>query len=147
MEMSKHPQCKILPFFGQLDQYLTLSAVAIEQCERRVLKGEKVPASEKIVSIFEEHTHIIKRGKSQSPTEFGHKVLITTAKSGLITQYQVFQGNPDDAHMIPDILVNHQNQYGQAPKSLCGDRPFFGSDNEKKAHKAGVEEVSICKPG
>ena len=147
MEMSKHPQCKTLPFFEQLDHYLTLSAVAIKQCERRVLKGEKVPTSEKIVSIFEEHTDIIKRGKSQSPTEFGHKVLITTAKSGLITQYQVFRGNPDDAHMIPDILANHQNQYGQAPQNLCGDRRFFSSDNEKKAYQQGVEKVSICKPG
>lgn len=131
-EMSKHPQPETLPFLEQLDHYLTTSAVAIVQCERRVLKGEKIPSSEKIVSIVEDHTDIIRRGESQSPTEFGHKVLITTAKSGLITQYQVFQGNPDDAHMIPDILTNHQNQYGQAPKSLCGDRRFFSADNEKK---------------
>jgi IS5 family transposase len=146
-EMIKHPQSKTLPLLEQLDHYLTLSAVVIIQCERRVLKGEKVPSSDKIVSIFEDHTDIIKRGKSHCPTEFGHKVLVTTAKSGLITQYQVFQGNPDDAHMIPDILTNHQNQYGKAPKSLCGDRRFFSSDNEKKAYQSGIEKVSICKPG
>jgi IS5 family transposase len=146
-ELSKHPQCKTSPLLDQLDHYLTLSAVAIVQCERRVLKGEKIPSSEKIVSIFEDHTDIIKRGKTQSPTEFGHKVLVSTAKSGLITQYQVFQGNPDDAHMIPDILSNHQNQYGQAPKSLCGDRRFFNADNERKAYQSGIEKVSICKPG
>ena len=146
-QMSKDPYPNTLPFSEQLDHYLTMSAVAIDQCERRVLNGEKVPASDKIVSIFEEHTDIIKRGKSQSPTEFGHKVLITTAKTGLITQYHVFRGNPDDAHMIPDILTNHQNQYGKAPQSLCGDRRFFSSDNEEKAYQAGVEKVSICKPG
>jgi IS5 family transposase len=146
-ELSFHPQSETLPFLEQLDHYLTLSAVAIFQCKRRVLKGEKVPSSEKIVSIFEDHTDIIKRGKSQSPTEFGHKVMVTTAKSGLITQYQVFQGNPDDAHMIPDILSKHQNQYGQAPKSLCADRRFFSTENEKKAYQSGVEKVSICKPG
>ena len=146
-EIRKHPQPNTLPFLEQLDHYLSMSGVVIDQCERRVLKGEKVPASDKIVSIFEDHTDIIKRGKTQSPTEFGHKVLITTAKSGLITQYQVFRGNPDDAHMIPDILAIHQHQYGNAPKSLCGDRRFFSSDNEKKAYRAGVEKVSICKPG
>ena len=146
-EMSKHPQYNTLPFFEQLDHYLTLSALAIDQCERRILKGERVPSSKKIVSIFEDHTDIIKRGKSQSPTEFGHKVLIATAKSGLITQYQVFRGNPDDAHMIPDILTLHQQQYGQTPKSLCGDRRFFSADNEKNAYQSGVEKVSICKPG
>lgn len=146
-EMNKYPSSKTLPLYKELDHYLNISTAAMDQCERRVLKGEKVPASDKIVSIFEDHTDIIRRGKSQSPTEFGHKVLIATAKSGLITQYKVFRGNPDDAHMIPDILSNHQNQYGQPPQSLCGDRRFFSSDNEKKTYKAGVEKVSICKPG
>ena len=146
-EMSKHPQGKTLSLYEQLDHYLSMSAVAIDQCERRLLKGEKVPASEKILSIFEEHTDIIKRGKSQSPTEFGHKVLISTAKSGLITQYQVFRGNPDDANMIPDILAIHQKQYGYAPDELCGDRRFFSLDNEQLAYQEDVKKVSICKPG
>ena len=146
-EMRKHPQGKTLSLYEQLDNHLNMSAVAIDQCERRLLKEEKVPASEKILSIFEEHTDIIKRGKSQSPTEFGHKVLISTAKSGLITQYEVFRGNPDDANMIPDILAIHQKQYGHAPDKLCGDRRFFSLDNEQLAYQEGVKKVSICKPG
>jgi IS5 family transposase len=44
---------------NELDDFLTLAAVAIDQCEHRVLNGEKVPRSEKIVSIFEDHTDII----------------------------------------------------------------------------------------
>jgi IS5 family transposase len=146
-EMNQHPYSRTLPFFETLEHYLAISAIAINQCERRILKGEKVSASDKIVSIFEDHTDIIRRGKSQSPTEFGHKVLIATAKSGLITQYQVFRGNPDDAHMIPDIISRHKKQYGQVPQSLCGDRRFFSPDNEDKAYQSGIEKVSICKPG
>ena len=146
-EMRKYPLLASLSLCEELAHYLTLAETAIDQCERRVVKGERVPASEKIVSIFEDHTDIIKRGKTQSPTEFGHKVLITTAKSGLITQYQVFRGNPDDAHMIPDILAIHQKQYGYAPTKLCGDRRFFSVDNEQLAYQEGVKKVSICKPG
>jgi len=146
-EMRKHPEPASLSLCEKLDHYLTLAATAIHQCERRVLKGEKVPASEKILSLFEAHTDIIKRGKSQSPTEFGHKVLITTAQSGLITQYQVFRGNPDDAHMIPDILALHEKHYGHAPDKLCGDRRFFSVDNERLAYHKGVKKVSLCKPG
>ena len=145
--MGKYPTQETLSLYEELDHFLTMTAAALDQCERRVLKGGKVPASDKILSIFEEHTDIIKRGKSQSPTEFGHKVLITTAKSGLITQFQTFRGNPDDAKMMPDILTNHQNQYGQAPRNLCGDRRFFSSYNEAKAYEEGVKKVSICKPG
>ena len=146
-EMRKQPVPTSLPLCEELAHYLTLAETAIDQCERRVLKGERVPASEKIVSIFEDHTDIIKRGKSQSPTEFGHKVLITTAQSGLITQYQTFRGNPDDAHLVPDILALHQKQYGHAPNKFCGDRRFFSVDNEQLAYQEGVKKVSICKPG
>lgn len=145
LKISPHIEAEAL--YEQLDHYLTLTAVAIDQCERRVIKGETVPASEKIVSIFEEHTDIIKRGKSQSPTEFGHKVLVASAKSGLITQYEVFRGNPGDSEMLSDILTRHQSQYGHAPDNLCGDRRFFSSANEKMAYKNQVKKVSICKPG
>lgn len=137
----------LMQLCDELDHYLTLSAVTIDQCERRVLNGEKVPAAEKIVSIFEEHTDIIKRGKSQSKTEFGHKVLFTTGKSGLITQYDSFRGNPDDGQMLPAVLARHQHQYNRGPKALSADRRFFSADNESKARQYGVERISINKPG
>jgi IS5 family transposase len=146
-ELDKYPLGQLDNLYVELDHYLNLAASAIDQCERRVIKGEKVPAPQKIVSIFEEHTDVIKRGKSQSPTEFGHKVLIATAKSGLITQYQTLRGNPDDAELFPNVLQIHQKQYDRSPHNICGDRRFFSPDNEKKAYKEGVKKVSICKPG
>ena len=145
LENSAHLEA--IGLHDELDHYLTLAAVAIDQCERRVLKGETVPAEEKLVSIFEEHTDIIKRGKSQSPTEFGHKVLVTSGKSGLITQYQTFRGNPSDDTMLADIIASHQQQYQRAPWHLSGDRRFFSAENEKQAYESGVKKVSICKPG
>jgi IS5 family transposase len=146
-QMGKDLSLSALPLCDELDHYLTLCAVAITQCERRILKGEKVHASEKILSIFEDHTDIIKRGKSQSPTEFGHKVIIATAKSGLITQCQVLRGNPADDQLFPELLTIHQKQYGQAPENFCADRRFFSPDNEELAYTEGVKKVSICKPG
>ncbi|MFH1318466.1 MAG: ISNCY family transposase [Candidatus Omnitrophota bacterium] len=146
-ELLVSPHIEAIAFNSELKHYLNLFSIAISQCERRIIKGEKVPASEKIVSIFEEHTDIIKRGKSQCPTEFGHKVLITTGKSGLITYYQSFRGNPCDGLMLPDILTTHKKLYGQYPKYLAGDRRFFSTDNENLAYEKGVAKVSICKPG
>ncbi len=146
-KLSKCSDFQAVYFHEQLDHYLTLAAVAIDQCERRVLHDEKVPASEKIVSIFEEHTDIIKRGKSQCPTEFGHKVLVASGKSGVITQCQCFRGNPCDGDMVSGILESHQKQYGKAPWALAGDRRFFSADNETAAYGSGVKRVSVCKPG
>jgi len=133
--------------YWQLDHYLTMMAPAIDQCERRMLKGEDVDASEKIVSIFEEHTDIIRRGKSSSSTEFGHKVLFTAGKTGLITQYKVLHGNPGDGDFLPEIITTHKRQFGQAPHGICADRRFFSDDNETMAYREGVKQVSICKPG
>jgi IS5 family transposase len=140
--------CEDVPTeYWQLDHYLTMMAPAIDQCERRILKGEKVDACEKIVSIFEDHTDIIRRGKSSSPTEFGHKVLFTAGKTGLITQYQVLRGNPGDGDFLPQIIETHKHQFGRAPHSISADRRFFSEDNESAAYREGVKQVSICKPG
>jgi IS5 family transposase len=138
---------QLTALYEQLDHYLTLAAVTIDQCERRVLKGEQVPAEQKVVSIFEEHTDIICRGKSMSPTEFGHKVLFATGKSGLITQYQVLCGNPGDNELLPGLLHQHKRQYGNTPHMLCADRRFYSAENEKIAYDQGVKRVSIVKPG
>ena len=141
------PHLEALALHEQLDHFLTLAAVAIEQSERRVLEGEKVPVDEKIVSIFEEHTDIIKRGKSQCPTEFGHKILVVSGKSGLFTQFDTLRGNPSDDSLVPDILTKHEQQYQQAPWHFAGDRRFFSTANEELAYEAGVKKISICKPG
>ena len=130
---------QLIALHEQLDHYLTLAAVAITQCEWRVLKGEKVPAEQKVVSLFEEHTDIICRGKSMSPTEFGHEVLFATGKSGLITQYQVLEGNPGDNELLPGLLVTHKRQYGKAPRMFCAYRRFFSTENEETAHTHGVK--------
>ena len=64
----------------------------IDQTERRVVRGEKVPASEKIVSSFEDHTDIIVKG--QRDTQFGHKVFLTGGASNLILDCLIERGNP-----------------------------------------------------
>jgi hypothetical protein len=65
----------------------------IGQARRRVLDGEQVPTSEKIYSIFEPHTDLIKRGKVRAPVEFGHKVFLAESAKGLVTQYEMLRGN------------------------------------------------------
>jgi IS5 family transposase len=134
---------------SELDEYTALAAQAIEQCGRRVLADEKVPASEKIVSIFENHTDIIRRGKTMSPTEFGHKVLMATGATGLVTQYKVCEGNPGDNELFGGILEKHVDQFGAAPREFAGDRRFYSADNEELAagDPFNVERVSIPKPG
>ena len=71
----------------ELERFEGLLERVVEQTERRVLKGERVAAGEKLVSLFEEHTAIIARGKVGKKTEFGRKVWLSEVEGGIITGY------------------------------------------------------------
>jgi transposase, IS5 family len=75
----------------EIAYYCGLEAQVIDQARRRVLDGEQVPNEEKIFSIFETHTDLLKRGKVRTPVEFGHKVFLAESAIGLITQYEVLK--------------------------------------------------------
>jgi len=123
----------------EIQRFCGLADRIIAQTRRRVLEGEQVPAGEKIYSIFEPHTDLIKRGKAQKPVEFGHKVFLAESRIGLITQYCVLAGNPKDhIHVLPS-LQKHQEFFGVAPDLYAGDRGFYSTTNHEACRHAGVE--------
>jgi IS5 family transposase len=138
---------EVMSLTHEITHYLALADRVWDQAHRRVVLGEMVPAAEKIVSIFEEHTDIICRGKTDSPTEFGHKFDIATGRSGLIVRYEVLEGNPCDGEILERALRDHIELFGRAPKRLTADRRYHSARNEKIARELGVEQVALPKPG
>jgi len=132
---------------AEIDHYCGLGDRVNDQARRRVLEGEQVPNNEKLFSIFETHTDLIKRGKILKPVEFGHKVFIAESACGLITQYRVLEGNPTDDSHVPSSLKRHQETFGEAPSVYSGDRAFFSQDNIKRCKDAGVGLVCIPQRG
>lgn len=131
-----------------LEHYLPLLEQVIEQTRRRVLQGETVPASEKIVSMFEPHTAIIRRGKSAPhETEFGRKFWCSEVDGGLVSEYRLLEGNPADADQWPLCLEHHIALFGHAPKTATADRGVYSPANEDCAKQAGVAEVALPQPG
>ena len=128
-------------------QYCELGERVIGQTRRRVLEGEEVPAEEKVYSIFEPHTDLIKRGKQRMPVEFGHKVFLAESAQGLITDYQVLEGNPADTGQVKGSLDRHAEVFGEGPECYAGDRGFFSAENEQACRQAGVREVCIPQRG
>ena len=131
----------------QIDHYCGLGERVIDQARRRVLLGEQVPNDEKVYSIFEPHTDLIKRGKVLTPMEFGHKVFLAESAQGLITQYDVLSGNPHDADHVEASLSRHQAMFGSAPQLYSSDRGFFSEDNLASCQLSGVAIVSIPQRG
>jgi IS5 family transposase len=119
----------------------------IAQAERRVLHGESVPAAAKLVSVFEPHTAIVRRGKAHIPAEFGRKVLLDEVDGGLITRYAVLTGNPPDAPELATSLAHHQACFARPPLLLAADRAFFTLDNDKLARERGVRSIALPRQG
>jgi transposase, IS5 family len=132
---------------NEIDHYCGLGDRVIDQARRRVLQGEQVPNAEKIYSIFETHTDLIKRGKVLTPVEFGHKVFLAESAQGLITQYEVLQGNPGDDQQVEPSLERHKENFGRAPELYSSDRGFFSETNVKSCKKKGVKVVCIPQRG
>jgi transposase, IS5 family len=132
---------------NEITGYCQLADRVIDQTRRRVLQGEKVPAEEKIYSIFEPHTDVIKRGKAQKPVEFGHKVFLAESAQGLISDYQVLDGNPADSTHVASSLDRHKQIFGNPPELYASDRGFFSAENVQACEKAGVTQVSIPQRG
>jgi len=132
---------------NEIDRLVPLVKQVIAQARRRVLEGEEVPAEEKLVSLFEPHTCIIRRGKVRQPTEFGRKVWLDEVDGGIISGYRVLEGNPADASQARPSLANHQRLFGHPPDLLAGDRGVHSRENELLARQLGVKQVVLPQAG
>jgi IS5 family transposase len=130
-----------------LQRITPLVQQVIAQAERRVLHGESVPASAKLVSLFEPHTAIVRRGKAHLPAEFGRKVMLDEVDGGLVTRYSVLVGNPPDAPELPTSLAHHQACFARAPAVLTADRAFFTLANEQLAHDVRIRSIALPRQG
>jgi transposase, IS5 family len=131
----------------EIEEYCGLGSRVIDQARRRVLNGEQVPNAEKIYSIFEPHTDLIKRGKVRTPVEFGHKVFLAESAQGLITQYEVLKGNPSDEVHVASSLDRHRETFGRVPELYGSDRGFFSEKNVASCAQEGVTVVCIPQRG
>src|ERR687895_89252 len=82
---------------GELDRLVPLARGVIEQAERRVLRGEAVPAADKVLSLVEPHTAVIPRHKAGQSVEFGRKLWLAEADGGIIADAELLDGAPPDA--------------------------------------------------
>jgi IS5 family transposase len=132
---------------GTLDHVIPLVQQVIGQTTRRVLQGEAVPAPEKLVSLFEPHTAIIRKGKPGKATEFGRVLWLDEVEGGIISRYAVLDGNPAEDAQLPPSLDHHVRLFKRPPRLLAGDRGVHTTANEQYAAAHGVKAVVLPKPG
>ena len=146
------PLCKTLRESGdltltglanELSHYLPLTRTVCSTAERAALKGETVPARDRIFSIFEEHTELIKRGKSSKPVEFGHAVWLSQNRAKFITDYEVLERTIPDTDLLEPIMNRHEGLFGSYPNAVAGDTGFRSGTDEMNRIEANIETVAV----
>ena len=132
-----------LSAIAELESYISRAQQVLDQSYRRIVKGEQVPSSDKIVSIFEEHTDIIVKGFRD--VVFGHKVMLSAGASGMILSVQTLSGNPKDSTLVADTLARHVELFGKAPLACAFDGCFASTDNRDHAKQLGVQNLTFSK--
>lgn len=127
----------------QLTRMLPRVAQVIDQTTRRVLQGETVPADEKLVSLFEAHADVLV--KDRRTTYYGHKIFLTTGRSGLILDCAIPKGNPGDVTWAVPLVRRQQRLFGWAPRQISLDGAFASQDNLTDCKALGVEDVCFAK--
>ena len=136
--------CSEVMWIGeQLAARLPAMRQAARVARRREFDGEKVPNDDKVFSIFEPHTELIKRGRRGRPVEFGHKVLLTQSKEKFITDYVVFQKNRPDEELLPLVIERHQERYGRRPESVAADKGFCPDEETYEDLEEEVDYLGV----
>jgi IS5 family transposase len=125
--------------------YLDLGRKVVDQTERRVVQQESVPATEKIVSIFEPHTDIIVKDRRE--TLYGHKVFLNVGASGMILDMLMERGNPADVTRAIPMLERHRDVMGRVPEQAAFDAGFTSSANIDSARELGVKAAYFARKG
>jgi transposase, IS5 family len=133
-----------------------LSGIALEMLEflpamRKVLRtakkvwlaGEVVPAKDRVYSIFEPHTELIKRGRSGKPVEFGHMILLGQTREKFITQFNVMRKKIHDSLLNQGIVDKHEESFGAPPETLVADKGFRAKAKPMEELAKRVDNVAI----
>ena len=127
-----------------LGKHLLLARQVVIQ-SHRAHNGEKVPASERIFSVFEEHTELLKRGKARKPTEFGHMVSIGQTAEKFISFYDVRSTSAHDTEMKDIALESHKKAFKAYPDKFTADKNYHVSKEDSDEWKKGAQESGrVC---
>ncbi len=140
---SKRGDLRVIQIISDLERFIPLAEQVLDIAYRRIVLKEKVPASEKLYSVFEEHTDIIVKG--QRDVVFGHKATITTGVTGLILDVEVHDGNPADATVVNEVFNRHKTFYGTAPESMVFDGCYSSEGNRNTLLNEGVKNLTFSK--
>ena len=140
--MPPRRRCQVLPLCESLESMAERVRRVLRQTKARILDGV-TQWPQKVVSLFEPHTEIIRKGKAGKPTEFGKMVQLQEAENQIITHYEVFAEKPSDRHLLLPAVKAQRRKLGRVPELVAGDAGFYSHVQEEGIKQLGVKYVSV----
>ena len=128
---------------AELKAFLPSMKKVVAQARRAQLEGEKLPAAQRVFSIFEPHTELIKRGRREKPVEFGHALLLCQTPEKFITDFEVFAERPADCTLTEQVIERHEKLFGQRPEVLAADKGFCPDAQKYAELEQRVDTLAI----
>ena len=142
--------CNNLESFGivdEIERMLPKVAYVALQSRRAWINGETVPASERIFSIFEEHTELLMRGKTRQPIEFGHLVTLGQTQEKFISYYIVEERSRHDSVHKDEVLADHKKKFESYPDCFAADKNYHVSMEDTLKWEEKIELYAVGKKG
>ena len=138
-EESREP---LVPLVTKLASMVEHARRVIRQTKARIFEGN-TKVENKLVSVFEPHTEIIRKGKASKPTEFGKMVKIQEAEGQIIVDYEVFDERPSDSDLLVASVRKHQELLERTPILVAADSAFYSAANERELEQMNVHRTSV----
>jgi IS5 family transposase len=133
----------LAPLALELQAYLPSMQTVAANARRAQVENETVPASQRVFSLFEPHTELIKRGRREKPVEFGHKVLLCETAEKFITDYEVYEKQPADCDLTEPVIERHRKLFGARPKVLAADKGFCPAEAKRAELAVLIDNLAI----
>ena len=127
----------------ELKAYLPAMKKVVAAARRSQIEGETVPASQRVFSLFEPHTELVKRGRRHKPVEFGHKVLLCESAEKFITDYEVYEKQEADCDLTESVIQRHEKLFGERPEVLAADKGFCPAEAKFAELAEQVDTLAI----
>ena len=126
----------------ELDEMASRVRQVMKQTRARIFRGD-TRSQDKLLSLFEPSTEVIRKGKAGKPNEFGKMVKLQEAENQIITDYEVYARRPNDADLLVSAIEVHEAALGRVPRLVAADAAFYSAKNEAAAKAKGVKRVCI----
>ena len=141
-EMSTKRKKGLRGLCEQLSEMAGRVRQVVKQTKVRVFDGiTQMPG--KIVSLFEPHSEIIRKGKASKPTEFGKLVQVQETENQIITHYDVFDQRPSDRDLLLGAVESHERVLGRVPHLATADAGYYSRAQEQAVEDKGVKWVAV----